>query len=419
MDVLIGAHDLARSIGRHLDSASSFRLLDVGCSNGVHDAFRSFGDRLTAWAFDIDGSECARLQAAETLPGVRYIAGEVALPEDHPFLVARSGRPRLPGNPWERLSVAATLRNRRGAGSAKSMLKPASLVAATDPIYLASFLATEGIHDLDFIKIDVDGEDFAILSDLAGKLMALETLAVGIEVNFFGTDDPTDHTLHNVDRLMRAQGYELFGLTVRHYSAAALPSRYRYWFPTETGFGRPLQGDPLYMRDLCAPAQRVMAGRLSPQKLAKAAAIFSLANLPDCAAEVLIEFRDHLSSFLDLDTALDLLTTIGRQEGMPIRYRDYITAFAADKACFYNWHSGPSPTQPTEAAVAPSEATTWTPVAAGGSPAEAQIGFLATETTRLRTELQALRNSRSWRLMGPYRRLGHMVRRLLPRANEP
>ena len=330
-----GKHDFTRLAVHSKDRAESFRLIDVGCSGGVHEAFRAFGERLTAWAFDTDSAECKRLQAAETLAGIRYIAGAVGLPDDHSFLAARAGRPTHPGNPWGRLSVAETLRL-RGAATAPSPAPPPTVPPkVVDRIDLVQFLITERIDKIDFLKIDVDGEDFAILSGLDGRLATLGLLGVGIEVNFFGTDDPTDNTLHNVDRFMRRQGYELFGLTTRHYSAAALPSRYIYGFPTETKFGRLLQGDALYMRDLCAPEQRPAAERLAPSKLLKAAAVFSLCDLPDCAAEILVTFRDRLSPLIDVDAGLDLLTVTTRDDDMPARYRDYRAAFLADAPCFY------------------------------------------------------------------------------------
>ncbi|MDA8050841.1 MAG: FkbM family methyltransferase [Rhodospirillales bacterium] len=385
MELLTGATEFARLVAGRLDPDSPLRLVDVGCSGGIDEPFRAFGERLSAWGFDIDGGECARLQAAETFPKVRYIAGRVGLPEGHPFLVARAAGSRTSGNPWDRLSVAATQRYRQ-AGMASG---PAA--ALPELVELGSFFVAEGIRDLDFLKIDVDGEDFAILSGLEGKLATLGVLGVGIEVNFYGTDNPTDHTLHNVDRFMRQQGYDLFGLSVRHYSAAALPARYAFEsLPAQGRFGRPLQGDALTMRDLSAPTQRLAAAVMTPAKLAKAAAIFSLADLPDCAAEVLITFRDRLAPLMDVDAALDLLTEAAREDGMPTRYRDYLAAFAADAACFYQRPRQPE--SPAPSAECPRRVTEEAP-----DPGAA-IEALKAENAALRQDLDAMRASRSWRI---------------------
>ena len=58
-------------------------------------------------------------------------------------------------------------------------------------------------HEVHDIKIDVDGADFDILQTLSDSLMRLNVLAVGLEVNFVGSPDETDHTFHNTDRFMR------------------------------------------------------------------------------------------------------------------------------------------------------------------------------------------------------------------------
>ena len=401
MELLTGETAFAERIAGRLDPGSSFRLADIGCSGGIDAPFRTFGERLVAWAFDIDAAECARLQAAETLPGVRYIAGRVGLPDAHPFMLALGGRGWTEGNPWDRLSVAATQRIRQRRAAARAASAPAPSL-----IDLQSFFAAERIADLDFLKIDVDGADFAILSGIEDNLAAQKVLAVGVEVNFYGTDSPTDHTLHNVDRFLRRAGYDLFGLTVRHYSVAALPSRYAFEnLPAQGRFGRPLQGDALYVRDLCAPARAETAASLPAAKLAKAAAIFSLFGLPDCAAEVLVRFRDRLAPMIEIDAALDLLTEMAREEGMPTRYGDYCAAFAEDAACFYQRREQP-PTVPAGGLPGDGESQ-------DAAAANLQIDALLRENTNLRRDVAALRNSRSWRLTAPLRATADRLRSII------
>jgi len=50
---------------------SHFTVVDVGCSGGIDTAWRVFGPKLTAFGFDPNLDECARLQTAEKLTGVR------------------------------------------------------------------------------------------------------------------------------------------------------------------------------------------------------------------------------------------------------------------------------------------------------------------------------------------------------------
>lgn len=114
------------------------------------------------------------------------------------------------------------------------------------PIVLQSFVEGRGIGDVDFVKIDVDGPDFLILRSIVPMLESKRVLGVGIEVNFYGSDNPDVNTFHNVDRLLRSAFYDLFDLSVRRYPLTALPSPYLYSFPAQSRSGRPFQGDALY-----------------------------------------------------------------------------------------------------------------------------------------------------------------------------
>ena len=73
---------------------------------------------------------------------------------------------------------------------------------------------------------------------------------IGIEVNYCGTDAANQNTFHNVDRFLRKHGFDLYDLTVRKYSLAALPAPYADKIPAQSNRGRPLQGDALYFKDL-------------------------------------------------------------------------------------------------------------------------------------------------------------------------
>jgi hypothetical protein len=161
-----------------------FTVVDVGCSGGIGPVWRLFGKDLLAFGFDPDLDECKRLSAAELLSGVHYIPAFVGLPANHPIALRRGGNPYLQRN----------------------------------PVYLPDFFCDLAIADIDLIKIDVDGPNFDILQTLADSLIRLNVLAVGVEVNFFGSDDGAGHTFHNTDRFMRELGFALAHLAMRPYS---------------------------------------------------------------------------------------------------------------------------------------------------------------------------------------------------------
>ena len=163
-------------------------------------------------------------------------------------------------NPWGRLSVARTLEI-RAAEIAKSgsvekqrlnQWMKVPLADANHPLVLADFLRDRAIRDVDFVKIDVDGADFVILRSLEQVLQDTQVLGFEIKVNFFGSDDANLNTFHNVDRFMKGARTRLFDLSVRRYSARALPAPYTYVNPAQGAWGQILQGDALYVRDAAA-----------------------------------------------------------------------------------------------------------------------------------------------------------------------
>jgi len=273
------------------------------------------------------------------------MAAFAGLPADHPFALRKAGRDPLERSPWFRLSVVKSLELMRSRGQT---LPPQMGVAALAPetklskevIVAPAYLADIGIHSVDFLKIDVDGPDFEILNSFDLAFETLGVLGVGIEVNYFGSAADTDYSFHNVDRFMKARGFELFGTTVRRYSLACLPSPYVSNFPAETEFGRPLLGDALYIRDLGRHEQDEFAARLPLAKLIKLICIFAAFNLPDCAAEITLRFRERLSDSCDVERILDSLAA--QAQGpieRPLTYREYLRRFESHDPMFFPQNS--------------------------------------------------------------------------------
>jgi len=314
-----------------------FHLLDVGCSGGIDARWRVFGDRLKALAIDASVAECERLQKAETSPGIEYVAAFVAGSATKKIDPTRSQASDLILAVRERLSFMRTLElreSRLARAEIEEKLRhnawdKTRLADATRPLVVPELLASRGWSALDYLKIDIDGADWEVLQTFAGRFAALGVLGVQLEVNFVGTDAPTEHAFHNTDRLMRQQGYELFRLDVRTYSSRALPARYVWPTPAETVSGRPWQGEAYYARD-------VGTNGLSAAQQAKLAAIFSLWSVPDLAAELLTRERVALEPLLDIDKGFDLLAAqVQPQRSQKLSYVEYINAFESDAPWFY------------------------------------------------------------------------------------
>lgn len=320
---------------------SEFMLIDVGCSGGIHPVWRSFGDRLRALAVDGNVVEIERLRQAEVRPGVRYLAGLVGIAPDHPFARKMEGRSYWTRSPWERLSVVRSIEiMKSGQPQSTSEMVAANrwgeMALAEEVIVLPDYLRDHGTASVDFLKIDIDGADFNVLNSFDAALDAMGVLGVGVEVNYFGSTTETENTFHNVDRFMKARGFELFGLTVRKYSVAALPSRSVWWLPAATEFGRPLQGDALYIRDLGSHEYDAFSAQLAVPKLLNLVCLFSAFNLPDCAAEIVLRFRDRLEPACNVVRLLDLLAHQAQgPNDQPLGYEDYLRRFELNDPMFY------------------------------------------------------------------------------------
>ncbi|TAJ89335.1 FkbM family methyltransferase [Reyranella sp.] len=335
-----------------------FTLIDVGCSGGIDPAWRVFGPRLRAIAFDASLDECERLTREETHANIKYIGGFVGLSPDHLFARRIAGKPLYPYNPIFRTSAWRTLQLRKARLEAASLEEKlrhnfwtlTRLADPNKPVVVPDVLKELGWSDVDLLKIDIDGPDYQVLNSFDGHLDDLGLLAARLEVNFYGTTDDTEHVFHNTDRFMRDRGFELLGLDVRNYAMAALPSPFAITSPAQTVTGRPIQADAFYARDPAAPHLRAMGDAMSVEKMAKLAAIFSIWQQPDAAAELLLTYRDKLGAVIDVQNSLELLARQTQGKAEPetepepetesqteptLSYAEYIAAYEADTPAFY------------------------------------------------------------------------------------
>lgn len=321
-----------------------FTLLDLGCSGGIDPAWRVFGSRFRALGIDASASECRRLVSLEQHPDVHYRAAFVRMLPHHPAYPEFVGKPFSTRHPFARTSAHRTVRLLdetidRGSSEDKLLFNEwarTELANEAQPISVEMALAELEWDDVDFIKIDIDNADFEVLTAIADKLAEWKVLGTKLEVNLFGGTAPTEATFHNTDRLMRGKGFTLIGLEPRSYSMSPLPARYVNTVAAQTHTGRVFQADAYYVLDLASEDDRAVALSMSDEKLAKLAAIFSICDQPDSAAELMILFRDRFRTLVDVDQALDLLA-FQTQGDRPDRltYKDYIKEFESDSPYFY------------------------------------------------------------------------------------
>src|SRR3954471_14076850 len=301
-----------------------FVLVDVGCAGGIDAAWRAFGPSLVAHGYDPDIAACEDAQGRESFANVRYHAAFVGLPETNAFVQRRRAEAeRWPDtNIWGRITAGDLARRAQEATAAAT---PQRMADPDTLLGVDAIVRGEGLESVDFLKVDVDGPDVEVLESAREVLTANRVLGVGMEVNWFGSGNPTEHSFHTTDRFLREQGFTLFGLTFRSYSRTDLPAPFEFEFYAQTRFGQPYQGDAIYLRDLAAPHLAELATDYPPEKLIKLACIYELMGLVDGAAEVLNRFADRLEPFGDLEPLRDALTPplFGEQ----LTYREYISRF--------------------------------------------------------------------------------------------
>ena len=157
----------------------------------------------------------------------------------------------------------------------------------------------------------------------------------------------------------------------------------------------------------CVSRECRVSSAQEPEKLLKLAALYSLAQLPDCAAEILVNFREHLAPIFDIETGLDILTQAAHIDDMPSTYREYIAAFEADDPCFYPRPSGgrEAPTQDSA-------------TSADNCVGQASANEARAENERLRAELRAVYASTSWNITAPLRWMSHNARSASSKVSE-
>jgi SAM-dependent methyltransferase len=309
--------------GRGVFDRHPFVLVDVGCAGGIAGPWRAFGPSLIAHGYDPDIDACEQAQAREPFPHVRYHAGFVGLPDSHPSVQRRRAEAaRWPNtNIWGRVT-AGHLPGKQQDGDESAAVRLADLAAI---VGVEEIVRDEQLPTVDFLKVDVDGPDLEVLESAQDVLADRQVLGVAVEVNWFGSANPSEPTFHNTDRFVRRQGYALFGITVRPYSRTDLPGPFLRELYAETRFGQPYQGDAIYVRDLAAPENEGLADSYAAQKLIKLACVYELVGLPDCSAEVLNRFAPRLTAFGDTEELLDALTP--PLLGAELTYRQYIAKF--------------------------------------------------------------------------------------------
>lgn len=271
-------------------AAEPFVLVDVGASWGIDKRWLALGDSLRAFCFEADHKECDN-QNASAPDGVRYIPEVIAGKNGVATLYQTklsfsSGLYRVNDKFFKRLlnHDNATVCNTR------------TVTTKTMDMVREEY----GIPEIDFLKLDVEGAELDIL-----RAMDLSsTYGIYTEFRFHHCINGSP-VFAQMDDYLRAHGFMLFDIEVSRQSRRALPypgpklsytNGERLYVETERG--QVMDGNALYLRD-------PLLFTMSREQILKAACVFELFDLKDCAAELLIMRHDEAD--VDQKKCLDLL----------------------------------------------------------------------------------------------------------------
>lgn len=265
-------------------------LCDVGARFGLDKRWAAFGASLKAYCFEADAAECERQQAAAQ-PGATYIAEALG---------ARAGRQTL----YETRYDASSGMYRTNMEFFKRLLNAdnAELVSTRelDVITLLEAQAKHGIPNHDFLKLDVEGGELDILrgAHVGGTFGVLTEIRFHREIN-------GSPPFSEVDQWMTARGFMLYGIYVGRQSRRVLPYPGPRILTTtggrmfgSTDGGQVMDGDALYFRD-------PLRLKMTRNQILRAACLFEIFDLKDCAAELLVEKEKEAE--VDAVACLDLL----------------------------------------------------------------------------------------------------------------
>jgi FkbM family methyltransferase len=337
-------------VTNHLWGDSDLYLVDVGASGGIQQRWGVFGNRLRAVGFDPLIAEVERLNRLETRTKVRYEAGYVGCAGYDalfPPAVRYDAIASRYNQPFDRSSAYEAHRllqkdYERGAFSLSADTRYSSRTIALD-----EYFAEPDRPQPDFLKIDTDGDDFAVLLGAAHMIDRGALLGVSIEVQFHGAVHEYANTFSNIDRFLRLRGFSLFDLSTVRYSRAALPAPFASRILAHTVSGQVNCGKAVYFRDLGHHMYERTFGIVpAKERLLKLCCLFVLYGLDDCAAELLVA-SEALKTLSQRAALLDGLTP--RSSDDP-DYERYVARFNADPSAWL-----PSSTQPVSSSDTPAQ----------------------------------------------------------------
>jgi len=221
-------------------------IIDIGCSGGIDEILKNFGDKIIYYGFDPNIKEIERLKANNKNPNISYIESYIDCRSED---IKNNSPASVLSNDFKNLSAAegAKIISKSNADH-KSMVENNlwnEMQLTSKNTKITEFVKEKNLKYIDFIKSDIDGLDLSFFKSCQEILEPMQVLSVVAEVSFAcNINDEADLTL-----LLKKHGFGLNLLSTRNYSSKYLPDLYALNIAAQTISGRIIQGDALYIKD--------------------------------------------------------------------------------------------------------------------------------------------------------------------------
>lgn len=288
-------------------------VVDGGARGGFEKQWEMFGEQINLIGFELDRSECDRLNALQASPkrcfypvalGEKigrktfYIQPHIA--SSSFFKTSKRFISRFPG--WQPLIPCKTSR-----------------IKTVD---LDSFTQKQNIQSVDFLKLDVEGCELEIFR--GGRKTLANALGISAEAVFYPWREKMP-TFSELDIYLRRLGFVLFDLPTFHWERISTsPLMFTNGVLGPSDRGQVTWTQAIYLRDAVAE----LGGNKRIKfwdglRILKLASLMELYNLEDCAIELLMfaNTKKILQKY-DLRLMVDLLTP--PLNGKNVTYSQYV-----------------------------------------------------------------------------------------------
>jgi FkbM family methyltransferase len=262
----------------HLDQVN-FTIFNVGSRKREADddygskGWEIFAPRLSIYGFDADADACEEANA-------ELVARKINWMEKHiPLALAKNSSESTLYVTKHPMCSSLYPPNETFIARFEQLPELASLDFSMEieTSTIDDFCRQEGITEIDFLQLDVQGAELQVLEGGA-EIIAHSTLAIQSEVEF-SPIYKNQPLFSDIDSYVRKQGFALFDLMPAYRLRARSPIR------AANRFGQLLWGEAFYLRDLIS--ENLDIGLKTPEKIIKLACIADLVNFPDYSLELL------------------------------------------------------------------------------------------------------------------------------------